>query len=76
LVELIVNSNQKPHFSQRTREMGHPVYFGGFFTNRGCEPAVRGRVCDGWTLAGLRISSTSKAPLLAKDARNGAPSLF
>src|SRR6266851_9004839 len=25
-VGLIVSSSQKPHFSQRTREMGHPAY--------------------------------------------------
>jgi hypothetical protein len=30
-----VSSSQRPHFSQRTREMGHPVYIDGLDQNDG-----------------------------------------
>src|SRR5581483_7340752 len=60
-------SSQKPHFSQKTREMGHPA---GVGRDQRLDVVGKQNSLQRW----LRLASCQqKAPLLANDARNGAP---
>jgi hypothetical protein len=52
---------KEPHFSQKTREMGHPI-----FVSENWDDFLMKRGFEG---------KKERAPLLAKDARNGAPHL-
>src|SRR5579863_5836352 len=76
-LDLLEAMSQKPHFSQRTREMGHPAYSRDESRMEMWPPAEVVSVADEqWHEPGLIGSYEPKAPLLAKNARNGAPSLF
>ena len=52
--------SHKPHFSQKTREMGHPSFHSCLSTDR-----------EMWT--NRRLSSSGTVPLKPKDGLNGPP---
>src|SRR5579863_9156132 len=79
---LIVSSGQKPHFSRRTREMGHPSRLRAGLAHRALKsktPLLAKNARNGAPSrlrAGLAHRALkSRTPLLAKNARNGAPGL-